>query len=401
MRLNLVMVRKKPWQVSLAFLFFVVTFSAILFGWIRPDAHCAHSSPTPSDRHILKLANDFWRTVVPGTCVIGLQWGDEAKGKIVDLLTAARIVVRYQGGATPGTPSSRAARPTSSPRAQRHLPPDVRSASSPAAWCSIRRACWRRSTALDCAGVAGRPEPDDQRPGPCHLSLARRGRPAAGRRPPAARASARRCAASGRAIATRSAARSPSGWATCIAPDFASRVEQIVAGEEPDARRPSAAEHRGRSTPQAIFAEYSGYAERLQPHVGRHDGLPARRGRGRQADAVRRGPRLAARHRPRHLPVRHQQQQFGRRRLGRLGRAGPVHHQGDRHRQGVHARASAAGRSPPSRTTRPASTSATAATNTAPSPAARAAAAGSTPWPSATRRGSAASTACPSCCWTC
>ncbi len=35
---------------------------------------------------------------MPGTCVIGLQWGDEAKGKIVDLLTAGRrYVVRYQG----------------------------------------------------------------------------------------------------------------------------------------------------------------------------------------------------------------------------------------------------------------------------------------------------------------
>ncbi len=40
---------------------------------------------------------------MPGTCVIGLQWGDEAKGKIVDLLTAdARYVVRYQGGANAG-----------------------------------------------------------------------------------------------------------------------------------------------------------------------------------------------------------------------------------------------------------------------------------------------------------
>ena len=38
---------------------------------------------------------------MPGTCVIGLQWGDEAKGKIVDLLTQEHdIVVRYQGGAT-------------------------------------------------------------------------------------------------------------------------------------------------------------------------------------------------------------------------------------------------------------------------------------------------------------
>lgn len=40
---------------------------------------------------------------MPGTCVIGLQWGDEAKGKIVDLLTAGRrYVVRYQGGANAG-----------------------------------------------------------------------------------------------------------------------------------------------------------------------------------------------------------------------------------------------------------------------------------------------------------
>jgi len=40
---------------------------------------------------------------VPGTCVIGLQWGDEAKGKIVDLLTLRHdVVVRYQGGANAG-----------------------------------------------------------------------------------------------------------------------------------------------------------------------------------------------------------------------------------------------------------------------------------------------------------
>jgi adenylosuccinate synthase len=37
------------------------------------------------------------------SCVIGLQWGDEAKGKIVDLLTGQyEIVVRYQGGANAG-----------------------------------------------------------------------------------------------------------------------------------------------------------------------------------------------------------------------------------------------------------------------------------------------------------
>jgi adenylosuccinate synthase len=37
------------------------------------------------------------------TCVVGLQWGDEAKGKIVDLLTDGhQFVVRYNGGANAG-----------------------------------------------------------------------------------------------------------------------------------------------------------------------------------------------------------------------------------------------------------------------------------------------------------
>src|SRR6516162_3735407 len=37
------------------------------------------------------------------TCVVGLQWGDEAKGKIVDLLAQQHdLVVRYNGGANAG-----------------------------------------------------------------------------------------------------------------------------------------------------------------------------------------------------------------------------------------------------------------------------------------------------------
>ncbi|HAV32825.1 MAG TPA: adenylosuccinate synthase [Planctomycetaceae bacterium] len=40
---------------------------------------------------------------MPATSVIGLQWGDEAKGKIVDILTEShQIVVRYQGGNNAG-----------------------------------------------------------------------------------------------------------------------------------------------------------------------------------------------------------------------------------------------------------------------------------------------------------
>jgi adenylosuccinate synthase len=45
-----------------------------------------------------------WRGFAVGsTCVVGLQWGDEAKGKVVDLLCDQHdVVVRYQGGANAG-----------------------------------------------------------------------------------------------------------------------------------------------------------------------------------------------------------------------------------------------------------------------------------------------------------
>src|SRR5438132_5609260 len=44
-----------------------------------------------------------WMAGMACTCVVGLQWGDEAKGKIVDLLTGAHdLVVRYNGGANAG-----------------------------------------------------------------------------------------------------------------------------------------------------------------------------------------------------------------------------------------------------------------------------------------------------------
>lgn len=40
---------------------------------------------------------------MPATCVVGLQWGDEAKGKIVDILSDRQeFVVRYNGGANAG-----------------------------------------------------------------------------------------------------------------------------------------------------------------------------------------------------------------------------------------------------------------------------------------------------------
>ena len=40
---------------------------------------------------------------MPATVIVGTQWGDEAKGKITDLLAAeAQVVARYNGGDNAG-----------------------------------------------------------------------------------------------------------------------------------------------------------------------------------------------------------------------------------------------------------------------------------------------------------
>ena len=40
---------------------------------------------------------------VPATVIVGAQWGDEGKGKIVDLLAPCfDVVARYQGGPNAG-----------------------------------------------------------------------------------------------------------------------------------------------------------------------------------------------------------------------------------------------------------------------------------------------------------
>jgi len=40
---------------------------------------------------------------MPAICIMGLQWGDEGKGKLVDALCEkVDYVVRYQGGANAG-----------------------------------------------------------------------------------------------------------------------------------------------------------------------------------------------------------------------------------------------------------------------------------------------------------
>ena len=85
---------------------------------------------------------------MPGTCVIGLQWGDEAKGKIVDLLTEQHdIVVRYQGGANAGHTVVTEGQTYKLSLIPSGILPRACSASLPAAWSSTRLASWARSTA--------------------------------------------------------------------------------------------------------------------------------------------------------------------------------------------------------------------------------------------------------------
>ena len=83
--------------------------------------------------------------------VVGAQWGDEGKGKIVDVLAeGADLVVRYQGGANAGH-TVRHRRDVSScctrfPRGILH--PGVR-ASSATASCSTPRRCFAEIDELD------------------------------------------------------------------------------------------------------------------------------------------------------------------------------------------------------------------------------------------------------------
>jgi adenylosuccinate synthase len=62
---------------------------------------------------------------MPGIVIVGVQWGDEGKGKIVDLLAErADMVVRFQGGNNAGHTIVRDGRsgPSTSSRAASSTP---------------------------------------------------------------------------------------------------------------------------------------------------------------------------------------------------------------------------------------------------------------------------------------
>src|ERR1051325_6083506 len=75
--------------------------------WIA--ARLSATPPTARQFHTKPLAGPcrdrpFGHTsVVPATVIVGAQWGDEGKGKIVDLLAQhSDLVCRYQGGPNAG-----------------------------------------------------------------------------------------------------------------------------------------------------------------------------------------------------------------------------------------------------------------------------------------------------------
>jgi hypothetical protein len=70
---------------------------------------------------------------MPATSVIGAQWGDEGKGKIIDLIAdRADVVVRFQGGANANRVVE--GRSTSSGCCRAASAPQASSASSGTAW---------------------------------------------------------------------------------------------------------------------------------------------------------------------------------------------------------------------------------------------------------------------------
>ena len=223
---------------------------------------------------------------MPVTCVIGLQWGDEAKGKIVDLLTEQHdIVVRYQGGSNAGHTVVRQGQtyklslvPSGIFRPEVQCVIAAGVVVNPASLVAEIDALAARGVAIgknlmvsDRAHVIF----------PWHVEEDRLAEQQCG----------------GEAIGTTLRGIGPCyrdkfgrGLAIRMGdlyrPDFRTRIERI-AGIKNDFFAAFGDSAVAKLDPQVIFDQYRVYAERLGAARGRHDGLSARRRRGRQADALR------------------------------------------------------------------------------------------------------------------
>ena len=66
-------------------------------------AAALHAHPAGRRAVPWRLAAEDWKLNMANVAVIGAQWGDEGKGKVVDWLASrAEIVVRFQGGHNAG-----------------------------------------------------------------------------------------------------------------------------------------------------------------------------------------------------------------------------------------------------------------------------------------------------------
>ena len=300
---------------------------------LRPQARASASRQDGAHRRKLRsTAATYGKNVV----VVGTQWGDEGKGKIVDWLTDhAQGVVRFQGGHNAGHtlviggPQDRAASDSVRASCARRSP-----ATSATASCSRRRRCSRKSTcskppastsrsrlkiseacplilphhaALDQAREAAKGDRQDRHDRPRHRArLRRQGRaprdPAAGPLSPRAlRGEAGRSArlpqlhaeelfqAPTRSIFTRRSTRrwrSPSACKPMVADVPRLLYEAQQAGEQPAVRRRAGHAARRRSRHLSV--------RDLEQLRGRRGGG----GRGRRPDR----PALRARASPRPIP---------------------------------------------------------------------------------------------------
>ena len=320
---------------------------------------------------------------MPGLVIVGAQWGDEGKGKVVDLLAEqADAVIRFQGGNNAGHTIVR-----DGETFKFHLIPS--GILYPGKPCVIGN-----GVVVDPKVLIGeidglrRQRHRPQRP----ARVRQRARdhalpPAAG---PRRRGTAGQARDRHHQARHRTLLRGQGLAAGDPGPGPARREDPAPEDRRRDgAQGPAAA--RFRQGPAAGPAPDDRGLPRLRRPAGAtHRGHPAHRlgGAGpRPAGGVRGRPGHPPGHRPRHLSVRDVVQPGGRLRLRRRGRGAEVDRRGVGHLEGLlHARGR---RAVPvgAATTRWATACARPATSSAPPPAAPGAAAGWTWWPCATRSG--------------
>ena len=238
---------------------------------------------------------------MPATVIVGAQWGDEGKGKIVDLLARdSDLVCRYNGGPNAGHTIV----VDGETYKTRHMPSGI-------LWgkeCVIGAGCVvdpgvfieeleefeSRGISTDLVRLSGNAHvimpwhlAIDQAPASGGSASSRSGRPAAG----SARPTPTRRTASGSGCRTSSTRRSCARRSRSRSPRRTSGSTKVY-GEEPIEL-------------EELAARYEDYAQRLRPYFADTSLLVDRAIRDGKQVLARGRARDAPRHRPRHVPVRH------------------------------------------------------------------------------------------------